>query len=673
MKDRLRRVLSILLERDGFVPVSEVASLAGAGVRTVFRDIQELEYRLRDRNVSVEKRRSLGVRLTGDVEALRRSPGIPLPRGSLPGRLSGLGSRDRQLALLAYLARERRVVKLSEAATLFFVSDSCVSGDLKDLDSFLETRFPRVFLERQRGVGVCLSGTPWDLRMAALHALSLLIPTQELIQYVLGIGSRERLGETLALLGYGFDRDLLAKAISNAESRLGYRLSWRDLGLLFLYLSGILQDSARAALPPEADIPPAVPAAIAGSLLEELGYRREGEAELLAMFLSALEPGEIRETNRCHPDIDRAVSSFLAALEREKAPLYAFDSSLYHALRVGLSALVYKKLLGLPPSASPVTEDTAASAGSLAEPIESILAPIVAAVFGVETEARELVSIGLTVRSAEETLAGERRRLRVVVSCFEGIFLAQFISTLLTSHFPEITVVSALSCDRVSDDWVASRGIDLVVTTFPIGLATAPEYTVAVPFDSSSFRAGIAPVIARIASEGRPASRRETGGSGGSGDASAAGDQADEAVDTAMKILSGFTWRSEAGAEGQRTALIARLVCGSDRKAARVLREDLERREALGEVILEDSGIRLYHCRSRAVKEPRVGVIGRCCYIVAPEKTDGESLKALSRISEALIENADLAAAILRGGEGAVKRQLFSILAKGLLTSPRGS
>ena len=65
MKPRLRRILDLLLERREFVPVPELAGEIGAGVRTVFRDIQELEFLLRDYGLVIEKRRSVGIRLLG--------------------------------------------------------------------------------------------------------------------------------------------------------------------------------------------------------------------------------------------------------------------------------------------------------------------------------------------------------------------------------------------------------------------------------------------------------------------------------------------------------------------------------------------------------------------------------------------------------------------------------
>ncbi len=684
MKPRLRRILDLLLERREFVPVPELAGEIGAGVRTVFRDIQELEFLLRDYGLVIEKRRSVGIRLLGTPSPeIEREWLAAAPRPGGPPRLAGLGSRHRQFATLVYLGHADRVVKLNELATLFFVSDSCVSGDLKELDGYLADRGLSATLDRQRGIGVTLAGSEWAVRMAALHGAAELTHPQELIQHILFDAADGRPARLLATLGFEADRESLLEAITGAESRLGYRFSWNDLALLFLYLAIATR---RAALGPAGaglllpNLPPSVPESVARRLwlacasgaacaADASGASAdETEIRALALFLSALEPGEIRESNRCHPDIDRAVSALLAGLEREKSPLYSFDSRLFHTLRVGLSGLVYKKILQVPRNV-PVGAQN--GSGELAETLHGILAPILAALYGITVRAEELVSVAMTVRAAEETLAGSRRRFRVLVTCFEGIFLAQFIAALLRAHFPEVTVVSALSCDRATDPWILANAVDLVVTTFPSGLSAAPEYVLSTPFDPASFRAEMADVLAKL---GKAEGIREIDaegareGEGATGGAAAENAGPDRAIDAALQIMGNFSFvpASEAGPESGRTALIARIACGANTASAAVLQADLDRRERLGAVVLEESGIRLYHCRSRAVSEPRVGVVGPSCFLIAPERAPDETVRALSRVSVALIESVEFTRAIVRGEASAIRRQLFSVLATGL-------
>ncbi len=732
MKPRLRRILDLLMDRPGFVPVPELAGEIGAGVRTVFRDLQELEFLLRDYGLVIEKRRSVGIRLLGDSAPLRdearsaASGDAGSSRLSGPRRLAGLGSAHRQLATLVYLGHTGRVVKLNELATLFFVSDSCVSGDLKDLDSFLAARGLSAVLDRQRGIGVTLSGNEWDIRMAILHGAADLVHPQELIQHILFDAADDRPGRLLATLGFDADRETFLQAITGAESRLGYRFSWNDFALLFLYLAvatrraeladaGEIAGTGEGAPERERDpgissLPSAVPESVARRLWTALaGGNAETEIRGLSLLLSALEPGEIRESNRCHPDIDRAVSALLAGLEREKSPLYSFDSRLFHTLRVGLSSLVYKKLLHIPrndPAGSGINGPYAQApaptegpplpvpGGSPAEPspgtaptppppdranlatlLHGILAPILAAMYGITVNPAELAAVAITVRAAEETMAGSRRRFRVLVTCFEGIFLAQFIAALLRAHFPEVTVVSALSCDRATDPWILANAVDLVVTTFPSGLTAAPEYVLSSPFDAASFRGEMTEVLARLS---KAEGMREADAEGAAGGEVAAGGAAaqkagpDRAIDAALQLVGNFSWLSaaEAGADAERTSLIANLVCGggtvAEREAASVLKADLDRREALGTVVLEESGIRLYHCRSKAVKEPRVGVIGSSCFLIAPERASEETVQALSRISVALMESDEFTRAIVRGDSGSIRRQLFAILATGM-------
>lgn len=666
MKPRIRRLLDTLKDTDGFVPVAELAEAVGAGVRTVFRDIQELEFLLGEQGIVIEKRRSVGIRLLGDLSVLK-----PVDtKLKKTARLAGLSIHERQMAILGYLGSISRIVKLAELATLFYVSDSCISGDLKELDQYIENSFPEIILERQKGIGVCMNGPEWSIRMLTLHALKTLIHPQKLIQYILSNAENGQLEQLLTFLGYPHRRLHLNKAISETENALGYRISWQDYGTLFLYL--VISQTRMGEINKDKvlDIPAAIPENITRQLwitLLEDGKREISDFELrhLGLLLSALEPGEIRESNRCHPEIDGAVSAFLAALEQERNPLYTFDSRLYYMLRVGLSAYIYKKLLNIPSGSVAVAIQDSDPAAALQ--LHSLLAPILGAMFGIVCKENELESIDISIRAAEERLGGAKKQLRVLVACFEGIFLAQFIASAIRRHFPELQIVSVLSCNRATDSWIHAHDIDLIITSFPTGTSAAPEFIIQLPFDLAIFRSDLNEMLDRLQLLNRNATGKEELHFLPDTQENYGQNQNDKDIETAMQILSNFMYLEEktSYSEEQRIRRIAEKTT-KDKKRSELLIRDIQHRESLGEVFLEESGIRLYHCRSKALSEARFGIIGTACFILAPERPDEQSIKTLSQISVALLENNDFTSAIIQKDMHSIKRQLFSILAESL-------
>lgn len=660
MKLRTRRLLEILLRSGSFAPVSGIASEMGAGVRTVFRDLQELEFYLKDYGITIEKKRSVGIRLVGDTS---RIPEAGKYGKVDSARLSGLSAAQRQLATIVYLGQSPRIVKLGELATLFSVSDSCVSMDLKDLDAWLASRAPEAKLARMKGIGVSLEGDEWAVRMAVLHGASGLVNQQDLIKTLLYEKEDTRLERMLSIPGFTSRKKDVLDAIHETEKILGYRFSWYDFGLLFLYLLVSLErgpDALAEPAPILAEMSAFVPEAVARMLWTNFAPDNRKETQWLRGVLAALEPGELQETSRAHPEIARIVSTLIAEIGNTGYFRYDFDAKLFTILQVSLSSLVTKKIFGLPSRAH--ASSLTMPRDRLTDTLLDILRPLLRDAFGIEVAESDIEPVFMAIRAADGSFAGIRPKRRVLVACFEGICLAQFIASIIRTHFPDVTVVASLACDRVSDDYIRENAIDLVVTTFPTGLKNAAEYVVQAPFEAASFRREIGEVLSRFEYSQQ---KNDSG--------APAESPSDSSIDSTIAILQRFSLKvlpRPVEDKNITTVLSAEILSGrKDAKARIQLKADFDAREAYGPVVLEQSGIRMFHCRSSAVGEPVAGAIRIAdtretwVYLVAPEPASPDSIRILSRISVALIEDQAFASALVSLGVDDIKRRLFGFLA----------
>jgi biotin operon repressor len=659
MKIRTRRLLEILLRSDSFSSVSDIASEMGAGIRTVFRDMRELEFYLKDYGVSIEKKRSVGIRLVGDTSLIPETE----KTSKVDARLPGLSAPQRQLATIVYLGQSPRIVKLGELATLFSVSDSCVSTDLKELDAWLAGCAPGAQLARMKGVGVSLEGDEWSVRMAVLHGASGLVNQQDLIKTLLYEKVDARLERMLSIPGFKSRKKDVLDAIHETEKILGYRFSWYDFGLLFLYLLVALErGSASLSLPSRrlAEMSSFVPEGIARMLWANFAADDDKETQWLRGVLAALEPGELKETALAHPEIARIVSALIADIGAAGYFRYDFDARLFTILQVSLSSLVTKKIFGLPTRAK--TSSFAMQPDRLQDILLGILRPQLRDSFGLDICEADIEPAFMAIRAADDSLAGVRSKRRVLVACFEGICLAQFIGSIIRTNYPEVTVVSTLACDRVSDEYVRENCIDLVITTFPTGLKNADEYVVNSPFDAASFRREIGELLSRF---DFPSPKNIS-----APDAESA---PDSSINSMIGILHRFSLKVLPNPVPEKditSQLAAEIFPGSGNAKLRArLKADFDAREAYGPVILEQSGIRMFHCRSAAVEEPLAGAVRisptreTWVYLVAPEPARSDAVKTLSRISVALIEDQPFSAALVGLGLDEIKRRLFAYLA----------
>ncbi len=660
MRERLREILDRLLLCDEgiYLPVPVLARELGAGVRTVFRDIQELDSYLKGYGVSIDKKRSAGIRLIGSTAL------IPSAGKINQARLAGLSLQQRQLSLLIYLGHTHAIVKLNELATFFSVSDSCISTDLKELDAFLLRHALKAVIVRLKGIGVVLEGDEWDIRMAVVGGASMLILPQELMQLFLFEREHTKVERMIMILGFSSGKEKVLQAIRDTEKRMGYRFSWYDLGLVFLYLL-IALERKKSKLD-EADhrfskMIMSVSAPSANFLWKQLSPENSETDRVEILFLqavlSSIEPGELRETKRTHPDVSRIVSTLIAEIGNTGYFRYDFDAGLFLSLQTNLSALVYKKHFGLP--VRPPLVKAGDTADLLGDSVFGILHPLLKQSFDIDLGKDEIEPMVMALRASDESLPGIHPKPRLLVTCFEGIFLAQFIASIIKTYFPDVTVVASLSCDRISDEYLMEKRIDLVITTFPAGLVRAPEYVVSTPFEITVFRREMEEVLSRFEPNAAASAVH-------------VGTEDLSSIDISISILQGFKLKvlSHDVQEKDLTSVIALEVCG-DKKAALALKKDFDIRESFGAVVLEQSGIRMFHCRSSAVREPVAGVIragakDTFVYLVAPDPASHEDVQALSKISVALMESPDFIRALVTLGEKEIKRSLFAFLASTL-------
>lgn len=668
MRQRLRIILDLLLASDSWTPVHELARETGAGVRTVFRDVLELEYVLKPYGVEIEKKRGTGIRLVGDLSAVPRK-GRPLHR-----RLPWLTADQRQVALVCFLGHERRVFKLSELARLFAVSDSCISGDLRDIEVHISQWTPGASLVRQKGIGVSLEGDEWSVRMAILHAAVRFMDPREIVRLVQPVPTHgetpttssgqisNQPSQTLRTLGYSCDHLAVFDAMRKTEKELGYRFSWYDQGLLFLYL--LIANERQT----DSDFYPpflfvsthfSIPARFSDVLLGRiLSTVTASESSFLRAVLCALEPGELRESVRSHPDIPKILSSFIASLDQRRSIPLVFDRSLSPLLAANLSAVIYKKIFFLPAQsfeALQVRDDCI----DIVQSIIFDLIPQISHVVGVTLTIEDLASFSLSIHSVDERSSLARKRLRVLVSCFEGFCLAQFISSLITAHFPELIVVAVRSCGCETAQGHVAEKIDFSITTFPSVSPEIPQFIVQLPFNADEFCRSLGLFL--VEQDIQPKSIV----------AESLLPDTEELIDGALELLGTFSFTiiEHPIPEEKATREIAKIVLG-DGLSAKRLGSDLDRREQYGEVILENSGIRLFHCRSRTVSSPRLGVIRSekslpaWVFMIAPDPASRRDITVLSRISVSLMDDIDFSRLIISGNSNEIKRSLYRLFAE---------
>jgi mannitol operon transcriptional antiterminator len=157
LSNRQRRILEVLLNRQGEVTAGQLAQDVQISSRTVHRELQELEPILELHGISLVKKSGLGIILEGNEHSLNRFQD-ELRRSET----ETYSPDERKLLMLCLLLDEEEPIKLFTLAREAQAAIPTVSHDLEELEPQLMNGGLKLI--RKRGYGVEIMGNEIDKR-----------------------------------------------------------------------------------------------------------------------------------------------------------------------------------------------------------------------------------------------------------------------------------------------------------------------------------------------------------------------------------------------------------------------------------------------------------------------------------------------------------------------------
>ncbi|MEK3673144.1 BglG family transcription antiterminator [Paenibacillus sp. FSL R10-2771] len=156
---RQRQIIWLLLGVSGEITAAEIAEATGVSVRTVHREMEDIESALKNFGVNLIKKSGKGIQLNGPEAGLAELR--LFLREEKPAEYSG---EDRKVYELCALLEAEEPVKLFTLAHSLKVTVASVSYDLDELEQWV--RKFGLELVRRRGYGVEITGSEIDKRRA---------------------------------------------------------------------------------------------------------------------------------------------------------------------------------------------------------------------------------------------------------------------------------------------------------------------------------------------------------------------------------------------------------------------------------------------------------------------------------------------------------------------------
>lgn len=679
MKRRTETILRLLAETEGYITIERIARETDAGVRTIHRDLETLERSLALRGVRLERRRGVGIRLLD-----------PLPDAVRAGRIAGnvehgISSDLRPMMVLVYLISADDWTKVSELAHAFFVSDSSILSDLYAISRFLPEN---VQLDRQKGVGVRVTGNEVSIRRLYLGTFPWLFPMYAIRRHRPELSAdgppkrRDAVGRVIDAMELSADYDRFVSAIETVGETLGFPLAPAYASLVYGYLH--LLDRRRRPVDAQLGVESALAVPprygdAAGHMLTRAGLAAEAERPLLARVLSGCEPamaprGAVRELlgGLAHA-VDGIIERTLGSLEeRERAWLHG-DSELLGYLRVTVAAAARRLDLAVPartefPGLGAPVIEASVEANTLTREFVAAIGPLIPGLDAARVR-RELTEATLALGARLETIRRRRAtRLRVRILCYEGLGMASYLRALAQQVLPAEAVIDA-SWDPEFSRRPEASTYDLVISTYDLAVGDVPVLVIdpgmAPEGIRNALRSSMEVAVSRVNESGESDEPTAVAGE------SLTGEEDDAlSLPVVMSVINSFFVVHR----DPRIPLIEQAVSALDRGDCdrEMMTQDFHRREGYGQLEFEELNVRLLHCRTNGVPEPRAGVIQTgdseptVLVLAAPVGAPAAETRVLSELVVALTESPVLPRAIVGDGIKSIQAVLLGLFGRRL-------
>ena len=165
-----------------YVLSADIADVLGVSVKTVSRQLPEVEAIFAKFNLRLVRKTGAGLAVDGGTK------GLLAFRQAFAGELKNVrevyGVKDRQKVIISRLLSATEPIKLYALATALSVTDGTVSGDLDKIAPWFAAH--NLILVRKPGLGVYIEGTERDLRRAAIEHIYDNVESGELIELLAG-------------------------------------------------------------------------------------------------------------------------------------------------------------------------------------------------------------------------------------------------------------------------------------------------------------------------------------------------------------------------------------------------------------------------------------------------------------------------------------------------------
>lgn len=610
---RLKQILNILLKEVSPVPVKILAEQTGISKRTVQRELESIDYALKDYEVSFMSKTGVGVWLEGSTVGKERL----LKEISSGDNYDVTNREERRKRLILEILKEKGLKKLFYYSSRFGVSEATISSDFEAAGEWLG-RYGLLVIRRP-GSGVSIEGSEENYRRAIRAFINENMDTRVVKEAYEDVEKDSSSYENLKKNSIGalLDDDIMMRTrgcIMGLEDARVLTLTENSYVGLIIHISiainRILKNEVIEskqewieAINEDGDYKLAKD--IVKELEEEFEIRiPEVEISYICLHIKGAKHEKIRFEDKTIMEVEnkkmqQLINEMVDAFDSEKAYLLKQDDEFIQGLLAHLQPTLIRLEHGMQIQ-NPMLEDIRGHYPEIyarCEKVASVLERNTEKVVPPEETGYLTVHFGAALVRLEERKE-KIRKVSIGVVCSSGIGISRLMSSKLLKTFRDRVTVTAYGKNDVTP-FVASK-VDFFVSSIPMEQMETPVLFVN-PLLNAEDMQKIQQMVYQY--ERIPLKQREE-------DVFSA--QLEEInliaaqINAVIKHLDFFKVDDQITFDELLIAVGERMSPYSDRRD--MIREDIARREQIATQIFAELGFALLHACTKGVVRPEFAV-----------------------------------------------------------------
>jgi mannitol operon transcriptional antiterminator len=462
---RERQILKILLTSPHlFISLNDISKELDVSLRTVQRELKTLEDTLEPLDLSIEKKQSEGIRLSGEDRKIKKL------RDSLRSYSSfELEQNERSLLLFHELLKAKDGVKSGYLSGLLHISPKALQKDLNFFEE--EIRHSGLSLVRKPGFGISLEGREKDKRMYFVNlALQRLEQTPIFSLKEGEFISLDKKDPVFKMLDP--ERLLEVEKILLKEVEV-LQFTPTDLALfeLILYLNLSLARISLGEITEKKIQEESMELSVAESVYKALSqaFQLEIPMEEIHFFASVLRSAKRVRNSEIDENMELALlaNELIDSVSNATGYYYSKDKKFFDALVSHLEPLLNRMKEGIT-VLNPIKEEIKEAYGTLYGTLETILKQKFS---GNHVSEDEVGFLTLHFASAITELH-HAPKVSTLVLCTSGIATSRMLTKKLLGKFPQLTIIEQGSIWNLKKMDLSE--FDLIISTVGIKDATFP-------------------------------------------------------------------------------------------------------------------------------------------------------------------------------------------------------